>query len=423
MALTLKDICWATLIAIGFARPIAAGPLIGEATLQAAGLTRHWSAELPLDPHDSIKEGYLIDEALYVITEGGTFFAMKADVGLIRWAEKLAAEDFRIYKPTHLRRADGAGSVVILTTSEGNVYDRFTGDLIQVFKPEFDLGSPPVGFDRTVLMGSANGRVYSLWLGDPATTRPVTRWEVSAGGPVTAAPVLYAHDKVLLASHAGRVFSCYAWDKTFDWHFAAGGPILESPAVDESGVYVASMDRSLYKLHRDSGTMIWRKRFPCELADGPVVAAHVVYQYCQSQGLTAIDADTGEQKWRLPTGRTFAAHASGRDVAFTKDRRVLVVDRDGGEVLHRLAVESAVGAVTNTHDDAVYLLGCDGRVLCIRPVGTPYLRRQEAIAAQQRLNLRPAGEGEAPRAALLDTSGESEPVGEDPLRSKHNGQP
>ena len=46
-------------------------PLVEDAKLQGAGMFRYWQAHLPLAPGDRIQEGHLLDEALYVITEGG----------------------------------------------------------------------------------------------------------------------------------------------------------------------------------------------------------------------------------------------------------------------------------------------------------------------------------------------------------------
>ena len=125
----------------------------------------------------------------------------------------------------------------------------------------------------------------------------------------------------------------------------------------------------------------------------------------------------------MPTGRAFVAHTRGRDVVFTRDRRVLVVDRDSGEVLHGIDADSVIATVTNVRDEAVYLLGRDGRVLCAKPVSVPYLRSQEVTAARQRLNLRPIGVAETARRAFIDASEVAEPVGDDPLRSRRDGQP
>ena len=42
----------------------------------------------------TLEAGYLVDESLYVVTHGGRLFAMQAEVGLIRWAEKLVERDY-----------------------------------------------------------------------------------------------------------------------------------------------------------------------------------------------------------------------------------------------------------------------------------------------------------------------------------------
>ena len=91
--------------------------------------------------------------------------------------------------------------------------------------------------------------------------------------------------------------------------------------------------------------------------------------------------------------------------------------------IHGIDADSVIASVTNVRDESVYLLGQDGRVLCAKPVSVPYLRSQEVTAARQRLNLRPVGVAEAARRAFIDTSEGAEPVGDDPLRSRHDGQP
>src|SRR3972149_1862777 len=134
-------------------------------------------------------------------------------------------------------------------------------------------------------MGGADGKFYSLKVDPRLPGRPIKRWEVRAGGPVTATPVLYDHDTLLFASQGGSVFSCLAGDKTLRWSFRTGGAINGDPAVDDSGIYVVSTDRSLYKLHGGIGTVLWRARFPRPLTEGPTVAGPMVYQYCPDHGV------------------------------------------------------------------------------------------------------------------------------------------
>ena len=129
-----------------------------------------------------------------------------------------------------------------------------TPEQLERFRPQFPAGSSAVAYNNSLLIGSSNGKFYSLLFNHPRLKEPIKRWEVLAGGPVTAAPLLYDRGWLLFASQTGRIFSCGASDKRLNWSYNTGGPILAGPTVDPTGVYVASMDRSLYKLHRTTGT-------------------------------------------------------------------------------------------------------------------------------------------------------------------------
>lgn len=400
-----------------------APPLIDDAKLQEAGLFRYWQASLPLSPGDSPDEAYLVDGALYVVSDGGVLFALTTNTGLVRWAAKLTEADHRIYSPAHIRTADGAGPVVIPTSTRIFIYGRFTGDMIRSFTPESAVGSPAVGYDDVLLIGGADGRFYSLRFDHPRAREPFRQWAVEVDGRVTAAPVLYARDMLLFASQGGVVYSCRAADKTLNWVFRADGPITGDPAVDESGVYVASLDRSLYRLHLSSGRVIWRVRLPQPLDEGPVVTAHTVYQYCPGHGLSAIDADTGREKWRSDNARALLAHTRDGDIVFTSDHRLEVVNHDSGHVRHSIEAPANTGTVSNRNDDAVYLLGRDGRVLCARLASVPYLRRQQVLAARQQLNRPPRDQAKVAREARDTRDAGTDTSLSDPLRSRRDVRP
>ncbi len=408
---------------VGPANAAGGSALVSDAALQQAGFIKFWEARLPLAPNDAVRDAYLLDEALYVVSKGGSVFSLKADVGLLRWGAKLTEADYRIYPPAHLREGHGAGPVVIPTTTAVFIYDRFGGELKQRFTPEFPIGSAAVGFDDKLFMGGADGRFYSLSVDPRFPNRPIKRWEVRAGGPVTATPILYDRDTLLFASQGGSVFSCLADDKTLRWSFRTEGAINGDPAVDDSGVYVASADRSLYKLHRGIGTILWRARFPRPLTEGPTAVAQTVYQYCPDQGLTALDAMTGREKWRLADGRSLAAHSANGDVVFTTRNLIQVVHHDKGEVLATVETPLVFKAVSNSRDDSVYLLGHDGRVLCTRLDNVPYLRRQQVLAAQAQLNQPPIDESKASERLPKAFVPEPDPSDNDPLRSKKDPKP
>ncbi len=401
--------------------PATGSPLVSEAALQQAGFIKFWEAQVPLVAGDTVRDAYLVDEALYVVSTFGSVFSIKADVGLLRWGAKLTEADYRIYHPAHLQEGDGL--VVVPTTTAVFIYDRFSGDLKHRFRPEFAIGSSAVGNGNNLFMGGADGKFYSLRLDSRYPERPVKRWEVLAGGPVTATPVLYDRDTLLFASQSGSIFSCLASDKTLRWSYRTGGPINGDPAVDDSGVYVASTDRSLFKLHGGIGTVLWRVRFPRPLTEGPTVVAQTVYQFCPDQGLTVLDAMSGHEKWRIEDGRTLAAHSPDGDVVFSTRNLLRVVQHENGEVLATVETPSVFKAVSNTQDGSVYLLGRDGRVLCTRLDDAPYLRRQQMMAARRQLNQPPVDESKSREQFPKPFVPQPDPSEDDPLRSKKDTSP
>lgn len=408
-----------TIAALG--RGDAVAQLIGDAQLQRIGMYRYWSANLPIDSADSLEAAYLEDEALYVVTARGTFFAIEARTGLVRWADKVTEPAYRIYRPTHMRQADGAGPVIVTTTSETRVYDRFSGDLLQRFKLPFPPGGTTVGHDGLLFMGSLDGRFYSFQLDRRYAVEPIKRWTVSAAGSVTADPVLFDQDSLLFASEGGKVFACRGVNKGLLWSQSVGGSVLGNPVVDETGAYVATMDRALYKLNRTTGRIIWRRRMQEPLREGPVVISHTVYQFSPNDGLCAFDADTGADLWTRPEGHRVVSHTPNGDILATQDRRLLLVNNETGEVIHEIPATDVVATALNTRDDAVYALGSDGRVECARLNDVPYLRRQQIMAARARLNKPPVRQSaKAPvKRATKPTASRTD----DPFRSRHDIKP
>jgi hypothetical protein len=230
---------------------------------------------------------------------------------------------------------------------------------------------------------------------------------------------LYPGGNLLIASHSGAVVSCQADNKTLTWENTVGGAVLGDPFVDASGAYISSMDRSLYKFHAMTGRLLWRTRFPDPLKSGPVVAAQTVFQHTASQGITALDAMTGVEKWQNAEGRQFIAHGTNGDVLFAGSDRLLIVDHASGRVLSVVQIPPSIEGVINTNDDSIYLLGGGGRVLCLRLDKVPYLRRQQVLMTQETLNTAPS------TGSTLEPPPKPRPVPprEDPYRSRRDREP
>ncbi|UCE61706.1 MAG: PQQ-binding-like beta-propeller repeat protein [Phycisphaerales bacterium] len=403
-----------------------AGAEVGSldySALRDVGLTKHWVANLPLADGDSVGKAFLVEGDLYVATDNGTVFALQAEVGLIRWGIPLSAAHHRIYTPARIRGVDDGEHLVVPTTTNFFIMDRYSGEVLGKFKPPFAPGSPVVGLENALFAGSIDGSFYSYAWGGAGDLQLVKRWQIRTGGPVTAAPRLYDADKVLFASQDGIVYSCSVADKGYRWSFRTGGVILGNPAFDDGSVYVASMDRSLYSLDLQSGAMSWRLRLPSPLNEGPLVVLDTVYQYCSDYGLIAVDAATGAERWRDSSGLLLAAHIPHRDVVFTAGGRLNIVDHQTGNLLGSISAAPAELAVANAQSDAVFLLQRGGRVICLRPDNVPYLRPREVDAARARLRTPPRRDVGAALTADDTATEQADPLKDDPLRSRRDLRP
>ena len=77
-------------------------------------------------------------------------------------------------------------------------------------------------------------------------------------------------------------------------------------------------------------------------------------------------------------------------------------------------------AVTNQRDRVLYLVGRDGRLLCAKPTGFDYLRREAVATARARLGLSPRALNAALAnlaASPLNTGTSNDTALNDPLRS------
>ena len=102
------------------------------------------------------------------------------------------------------------------------------------------------------------------------------------------------------------------------WQFHTGGQVLSSPAVAGDTLYVGSSDHFLYALDLAAGTLKWKFKTGSRITSSPAVSAGVIYFGSYDGNFYAVDAATGQPKWKFQTGgeRRFAGkHLHGAQPA------------------------------------------------------------------------------------------------------------
>jgi len=186
--------------------------------------------------------------------------------------------------------------------------------------------SSPVFRDNVIYFGGDDGNVYAV---DAATGNQI--WKRAAGGPVPATPAV-ADGTVYIGSYDGKFYAFNAQTGTLKWKFSTDGErrfeakglhgmqpknqtiadpfdiFLSSPVVVNGAVYFGSGDGNLYALDAATGDLRWKFKTGDVVHASPAVADGVVFFGSWDSYFYAVDAATGKEKWRFHGGEDPTIH-------------------------------------------------------------------------------------------------------------------
>jgi len=186
--------------------------------------------------------------------------------------------------------------------------------------------SSAVWYDNVLYFGSDDGNVYAV---DAETGRQL--WKRPTGGPVPATPAV-ADGRVFVGSYDGKFYALDARTGATAWKFVTGGErrfeakglhgmqprnqtfadpfdvFLSSPVVAQGMVYFGSGDGHLYAVDAATGELRWKFQTGDVVHASPAYAGGVLYVGSWDSYLYAVDAATGHEKWRFKSGEDPLIH-------------------------------------------------------------------------------------------------------------------
>jgi len=380
---------------------------------------------------------------IFVGSEDGGLYALNRADGRIVW--RFAAGD-----PVTASPAVASG-LVIGATHGGRIFavDQSTGRLRWSFKtgPALPFNTYPAGAwdvwasspviaGTTAVIGGRDGLVYAL---EVATGR--TRWTARTGGMVRATPAVL-DGMVVVGSWDGRVYALDLATGRERWVHRTIGDTLDSnkfgfdrralqssPAIDGGRIFVGSRDGGLYALDASSGERLWRATHRGSWVGGsPVVKDGVVYVgSSDGQFVQAVDAATGSERWRYPTGanvNSSPVFARGMVIVGTQANDspwgdLLALDKDSGRLRWRLRCEEAIFSSPVAVGSMIYV-GTDAGDLLAIGEANPLVPR---LAVYYDSSLAPRGSMPGARLAREYFGGLGyEVLGADSLRAFFQGR-
>jgi len=310
----------------------------------------------------------------YVTVHDGRLYGRRADGGAllaVDLADREMAWSVDAVDPSPAPPAvDGRGlyvltmdDVVVSLDQEGE--QRWSGDG-PPGSPRFSpIGRPTVAGDHVAVGGSGGAALLDAASGDRLQTYP---GEGVAWAPVIREETVYytAGDGRKPDSH--RVYAM-GIDGSERWQFPVGDSLYCGPALGDGAVFVASMDEYVYAIEAGSGEQRWRFETPADntgSSSQPVYADGTVFVHeGGDRVMFALDAQTGDVVWRFPAPDVLTAvPAIAGDVVVTATPgHLLAIDRDSGDLSWAVGLEESIYGPMVTDDHVLYVV--EGTVVAV----------------------------------------------------------
>ena len=186
--------------------------------------------------------------------------------------------------------------------------------------------SSPVTYGKTIYFGGDDGNLYAV---DAETGRQV--WKRATKGPVSSSPAV-ANRIVYTTSYDGKLYALNAETGAVKWKFATGGErrfeakglhgmepknqtiadpfdvFLSSPVIVKNTVYFGSGDGNVYAVDAATGEQRWKFKTGDVVHASPAYANGVLFFGSWDSYFYAVDAASGKEKWRFHGGEDALIH-------------------------------------------------------------------------------------------------------------------
>jgi len=453
--------CMLLVLASGPARaqaPYGQHLLPTRSALARVGLERHWMAAVPLAQTERLLAIGVADTLVFAQTSYGNFYAYDGESGRYLWTTNLG-------RPTGIASPASVNSYAVFTTSSNHLCarDRKSGRPIWTIELPALPSSPTACDEQRVMVGLETGQVFAymgklqkIKVATPEGSReeikptPDLAWSWKTNGVVTGRP-FPAGPLTAFGSADGRAYVARSDARAalseapgMIYRFATSGPIV-APLEGHGTrtLLIPSTDRNVYGVDLWTAETKWIHSTGAPVDSEPLVAGDDLYVVNSAGMLSALDPNTGEARWVIPThsGRLLAIGQS-RLYLESLDDDLFIVDRRTGQtvadprttfVRAGLNLREFTLGPTNRQNDRLYLATPAGLIFAAREIGAiaPHpLRDPKAppfgYVPPEGIKLTPlklVKPGEVGAEAPAETPGEEKPMEEKPEEEMKEDMP
>ncbi len=344
----------------GAARTALEGLLVSPELLERAALEMCWQVNLPLKEAEQIDRMYVFEKYVYVLTNHNYLYCIDKEKKAVRFGMELAIPGIPICEPLYHE-----GDLWFLVGNELRIVSPKTG-MIEKRKRLKMLGQGAVGAmarnKKHLYMLSNDKRLHSVVVDG--------FWQDFMVAPPDGSRInsLVADDDFLVfTTEAGKVISIFPNQAKRRWRYDVVGKIASPLVRQDEWLYVGSTNSKLYKINIKNGRTEWDDAFHAggELKKPPMLGAKVLYQSTDDKGVYAIDKETGKMVWQVSRGVDVLVEVGVRAYVFAQPGVLVVMDNGKAGQLYSVNFANVKKYAVNTVDEALYVAGLSGRVMCI----------------------------------------------------------
>jgi hypothetical protein len=357
----------------------SAPPPVAE--VPSGSFMRKWVADVALKS-DSVANVYVREDLLIVYTKNHFGYVFNRDSGGFMWVANITSPGTKVRPPLVLK-----DYVILPTVATLEVFDRSTGRNRRSVPLPFALRSGAVGAGTHVYFGADDqgyGRVVNLDLAGSQYQATSTKWTLATRGGIASTPAVQ-QGVVYVGDDHGDVYAVNSDSRAPVWPvkqegredtvFGAAGAIRADLKADAFGVYAASEDSKLYCLGRTDGKIRWQYFAGQPLVNSPVVTDTSVYIYVDDVGLVALDKTKGDYNrkplWTIRNAVQFLAEDERYAYLEGNDHAIIAVERSSGQVKFQSKRKDFYTLATSLKGNVIYTSSEDGHLRAVVPVLTP----------------------------------------------------
>lgn len=325
--------------------------LIAFGDARRLGYAVSWPVDLGLSKGNQIAYPAWLGNRLVVIeTPANIVTAIDTRDGTWKWSTMIGKRSDRVYKATRIEDR-------IYVNTESRLYElSVKGGKILIDSPlqTVAVSSPAIIGSRAVF-GGVTGVVFGHQL---AAGHAGWSYRMPAGIVVSPVPV---GENAVVVDEGGTYAMISARRGKVIWKKRAYRGIVAEPAVGANMIYIASTDQKLYARQRD-GTLRWAYSAEKPLTESPVRLGNTLYLPVPGAGLRALDAQDGEELWRLETDATPVMLSDRGLLLLNAKTQLIWVNPQNGRVELTVPLSEPVDWVMPGADEQLILISKTGRV-------------------------------------------------------------